>query len=88
MIKNIRIERLDGKINQLQTRKKKLEGKRISQLTKVLNRCGANTMPDEILAGAVLEAVKAYNQNDARVSTWKSEGLKILKPGRGKKKFV
>lgn len=88
MVKNVRIERLDGKINQLQARKKKLEGKRINQLTKVLNRCGANTMPDEILAGAILEAVTAYKQNDARVFTWKSDGIKILKPGRGKKKFV
>jgi hypothetical protein len=82
LIKNVRIKNLDDKINHLQTRKKKLEGKRTSQLTKVLN-----TMPDEILAGAVFEAVKAYKQNDSRVSTWKSEGLKILKPGRGRKKF-
>lgn len=87
MIKNVRIKNLDDKINHLQIRKKKLEGKRTSQLTKVLNRCGANTMPDEILAGAVFEAVKAYKQNDSRVFTWKSEGLKILKPGRGRKKF-
>ena len=71
LVKNIRIENLDDKINQLQARKKKLEGKRTIQLTKILNRCGANTMPDEILAGAVLEATKAYKQNDARVSSWK-----------------
>jgi hypothetical protein len=84
---NLRIKDLDNKINKLQARKKRLEGKRISQLTKILNRCGANTIPDEILAGAVLEIVEAYKQNDTRVSAWKSDGLKILSPGRGKKKF-
>jgi hypothetical protein len=45
-------------------------------------------MPDEILAGVILEAVRAYEKNDSRVSTWESEGLKILKPGRGRKKFI
>ena len=66
----------------------KLEDKKARNLIKILNRCGVNTIPHEILAGAVLEAVKAYEKNDSRVSTWKSEGLKVLKPGRGKKKFI
>ncbi len=88
MVKNKRIETLDLKINQLKDRKKRLERKRINQLMKILNRCGANKMSDEILAGIVLEAVRAYKQNDTRVSAWKAEGLKILKPGRGRKRFV
>jgi hypothetical protein len=88
MVKNVRIETIDLKIDQLQARKKKLEGKRTNQFTKILNRCGANKMSDAILAGVILEAVRAFNQNDSRVSTWESEGLKILKPGRGRKRIV
>ncbi len=82
-----RLKTIDTQINKLQSRKKKLEEKRKNQITTILNRCGANKMSDEVLAGAVLEAVRAYNQNDRRVSTWETEGHKILKPGRGKKKF-
>lgn len=88
MAKNVRIETLDRKIDQLQSRKIKIEAKKPNQLTKILNRCGANKMPDEILAGVILEAVRACKENDNRVSTWESEGLKILKPGRGRKKFI
>lgn len=88
MLKNLRIENIDDKINKLQARKKKLEDNKTRKLIKILNRRGLNTMPPEILAGALLEAVKAYEKNDSRVSTWKSEGLKVLKPGRGKKKFI
>ncbi len=85
---NERIKTLDDKIDQLQTRKRKLERKRAAQITKILNRCGVNILPDEILAGVVLEAVRAYKENDSRVAAWESEGLKILKPGRGRKKYV
>lgn len=88
MAKNVRIETLDRKIDLLQSRKKKIEAKKTTQLTKILNRCGANKMPDEILAGVILEAARAYEKNDSRVSTWESEGLKILKPGRGRKKHI
>jgi hypothetical protein len=88
LLKSVRIERIDQKIDQLQTRRKRLEAKKTDQLVRILNRCRAEKMSHEILAGVVLEAVKACKQNDSRVSTWESEGLKILKPGRGKKRFV
>jgi len=83
-----RLKTIDTQINKLQTRKKKLEEKRKNQVTTILNRCGANKMSDEVLAGAVLEAVRAFNQNDRRISAWQAEGTKILKPGRGKKRFI
>jgi|GEM_PF-1391053 len=88
LVKNMRIETLDLKINQLHARKKRIEAKRTTQFAKILNRCHAHEMPEEILAGAILEAVRAYKQNDSRVSTWKSEGLKVLKPGRGRRRSV
>lgn len=83
-----RLKTIDTQISKLQTRKKRLEEKRKNQITTILNRCGANKMPDEILAGAVLEAARAYAQNDRRVATWEADGVKILKPGRGKKRFI
>lgn len=88
MTKDIQIKKLDLKINQLQNRKTRLEAQKTNQLTKILNRCGADNLSDEILAGVILEAVRACQQNDSQVSTWESEGLKILKPGRGRKKFI
>lgn len=86
-MKNI-FEAIDSKINRLQARKKRVESKRGAHLIKILNRCGANKIPDEILAGAVLEAARAYGQNDKRVEHWQAEGKNILKPGRGRKKFI
>ena len=79
-----RLQTIDTQINILQNRKKKLEEKRKNQLTLILNRCGAQKMPDDVLAGAILEATKAFSQNDGRVADWRSAGLKIIKPGRGR----
>ena len=83
-----RLKTIDTQLGKLQARKKKIEEKRKNKINVILSRCGAHKMPDELLAGAVLEVVKAFNQNDPRISAWKSEGSKILKPGRGRKKFV
>ena len=83
-----RLQTIDIQINKLQTRKKKLEAKRKNKITMILNRCGANKMPDDVLAGAVLEAVRAFEKNDHRISIWQSDGSKILNPGRGRKKFI
>jgi len=83
-----RLKTIDSQINKLQIRKKKLEERRKNQITTILNRCGATKMSDAVLAGAILEAVRAISQNDHRVATWEAEGANILKPGRGKKKFV
>lgn len=83
-----RIQNLDAQIHFLQSRKKRLEDRRKEKITTILTRCGANNLPDEILAGAILEAVQAYTHNDPRLPDWQQSGLKILKPGRGKKKAV
>lgn len=88
MAKSNRIEAIDNMINLLQARKKRVENKRGDHLIKILTRCGADKMPDEVLAGAVLEAARAFAKNDNRVSSWQSEGKSILKPGRGRKKFI
>ena len=41
-------------------------------------------MPDEVLAGSALEAVKVFERNDQCISSRQSEGFKILKPGRAR----
>lgn len=88
MASSTRIKDLDAQIHFLQTRKKKLEDRRKEQITTILARCGANNLPDDVLAGAILEAVQAYSKNDPRLPQWQQIGLKILKPGRGKKKVT
>jgi hypothetical protein len=84
---NQRVKTIDAQINKLQNRKRKLEEKNKTHIIKIFNRCGANKLPDSILAGGILEIVRAFNQNDERITTWKTEGNQILKPGRGRKKF-
>lgn len=88
MASSTRIKDLDAQILFLQTRKKKLEDRRKEQITTILARCGANNLPDDVLAGAILEAVQAYEKNDPRLPNWQQAGTKILRPGRGKKKTI
>jgi hypothetical protein len=83
-----KIKDIDSRIQKLASRKKKLEDKRKTQISTIITRCGANTLPDDILAGAILDAVRAYAVNDSRINSWKNEGIKITKPGRGRKKFA
>lgn len=86
MAPSTRIKDIEEQINSLQSRKRKLEDRRKEQITTILSRCGANSVPDDILAGAILDAVKAFTHNDPRLPQWQQTGTKILKPGRGKKK--
>lgn len=88
MAPSTRIKDIEAQINSLQSRKRKLEDRRKEQITTILSRCGANGVPDDILAGAILDAVKAFTHNDPRVTQWQQTGIKILKPGRGKKKMI
>ncbi len=53
-----------------------------------MNRCGAYDLPTKVLAGAVIDAVRAVDRKDKCVSKCETEGRKIRKPGRGKKKFI
>jgi len=48
MVKINRLEKIETQINQLHVRKRKLENKRSAQLIKIINRCGANKLPNEI----------------------------------------
>lgn len=82
------MEKLQNQISKLLTRKQKLESKRSGHLIKILNRCCAYNLPTEVLAGAVIDSVRAVNRKDKRVSQWEIDGRKILKPSRGQKKFV
>lgn len=82
-----RIKDIEAQINSLQSRKRKLEDRRKEQITTILSRCGANSVPDDVLAGAILDVVKAFTHNDPRITQWQQTGTKILKPGRGKKKI-
>lgn len=86
MPKEDKILDIDYQINKLQVRKKRLEEKRKLQMSAIISRCGASTLPDDVLAGAILDAVKAYTTKDHRLSSWKEEGQRIVRPGRGRRK--
>jgi hypothetical protein len=88
MIKNNKLEKLEKQMNLLLARKKRVENKRTQEFMKIMNRCGIDKLPHEVLAGALLEAARAYGKKDSRVMAWEAEGRKVLKPGRGKKKLI
>jgi hypothetical protein len=87
MVKNNQIGKIERQISYLEARKHQLEGKRADKLMKMLTRCGADKLPVEVLAGSILEAVRSFNNEDKRITSWASEGMKILKPGRGRRKI-
>jgi hypothetical protein len=79
---------IEKQIQALQEKKKKLEEKERSKIGVVIRRCNADKIPFEVLAGAILDASRAYSANDDVVGRWKAQGKEILNPGRGKKKFA
>ncbi len=86
MAKEDKIIDINQQITKLQARRKRLEDKRRAQISTIMLRCGATALPDDVLAGVIVEAVRAYAANYQRLSTWKNEGKKIIHPGRGRRK--
>lgn len=88
MAKESKIQDLEKQILALQEKKRRIEEKRRSKISTIISRCNADKMPDEVLAGAILYASKAFTSHDKVVEEWRLQGKSVLNPGRGKKKFV
>lgn len=80
-----KLKSLETKIIKLQSKKKKIEDKSKDQLIKIIHRCNANNVPNEILAGAIWDATQAFEEKGERVTKLKDIGNKLLNPGRGRR---
>ena len=86
--KDNKIQSIDDKIKALQEAKKKLESEKLTETLKLMKKSGADTLPPEILAGAISDAVEAYTKKKDIVKTWQVKGQTILdktKKNKGKK---
>lgn len=80
-----KLKSLETKIIKLQSKKKKIEDKSKDQLIKIIHRCNATNVPNEIIAGAIWDATQAFEEKGERVTKLKDIGNKLLNPGRGRR---
>ena len=101
MIDQERLQEIDAKIKTFQAKKKKMiEARKVQVsnfLTLLLDISGANALPKEILAGALIEAAEKFqnknsnsNQKESQqqneiLKTWQEKGTELLSQLRGKK---
>ena len=89
MINQKIIQDIDERIKNLKAKKKRVEENLKTQNSKLISNifetCNANTLPPEILAGALKEAVEHFQQNNEILNTWKREGTDLLNNIGGKK---
>ena len=101
MIVQENFQEIDAKIKVLQAKKKKMVETRKVQLsnflTLLLDISGANVLPQEILAGALIDAAEKFqnknlnsNQKESQqqneiLKTWQEKGAELLSQLRGKK---
>lgn len=80
-----KLKSIETMINKLQTKKKKLEDRSKDQIIKIIHRCNATNIPQEVIAGAIWDATKAYEEKGDRAKTLKDIGNKLMNPGRGRR---
>ena len=80
-----KLKSLESKIIKLQSKKKKIEDKSKDQLIKIIQRCNATNVPNEVIAGAIWDATQAFEEKGERVTKLKDIGNKLLNPGRGRR---
>jgi spore coat protein CotF len=80
-----KLKSIETMINKLQSKKKKLEDRSKNQLIKIIHRCNATKVPNEVIAGAIWDAAQAYEEKSERAVKLKDIGEKLLNPGRGRR---
>ncbi len=89
MIVQENFQEIDAKIKALHAKKKKMVETRKVQLSnffiQVLDISGANVLPQEILAGVLIEAVEKFENKEGIVKVWQEKGTELLGQLRGKK---
>lgn len=77
---------IEEQILQLQEKKKKVEDKRKKDLISLLQRAGALTLPDSVIAGVLVDTLNNYPLEKKEIDRLNALGQAVLKPGRGRRK--
>ena len=77
----------DAELQALMDKAKKLKGQKTVQLGELVQITGADTLPMEALAGALLAAVEQSKKSPEAVARWTERGQTVFQQGgkRGKK---
>ena len=77
----------DAELQALMERAKKVKTQKTTQLGELVQVVGADTLPMEALAGALLAAVEQSKKTPEAVARWTERGLSFFQQGgkRGKK---
>lgn len=82
-MQNDKLSEIDLQIKSLQEKKKKLEEKQHLQLAQMIKKTGAASLQQEILIGALLDAVKALQEKKDVIKKWEQMGKDFLKFTKG-----
>ncbi len=77
----------DAELQALVDKAKKVKGQKTVQLGELVQVTGADTLPIEVLAGALLAAVEQSKKTPEAVTRWAERGQALFQQGgkRGKK---
>lgn len=74
----------DSELAALMERAKKLKGQKTVQLGELVQVTGADALPVEALAGALLAAVEQSRKQPEAVARWAERGETFFRDGRGR----
>jgi hypothetical protein len=74
----------DSELQALMERAKKLKGQKTTQLGELVQVTGADALPVEALAGALLAAVEQSRKQPEAVARWAERGEAFFRDGRGR----
>jgi hypothetical protein len=74
----------DAELKALQDRARKLRGQKITQLGELVQAMGADALPVEALAGALLAAVETSKAQPDEVARWTVRGQAFFQGGETK----
>ncbi len=76
----------DAELQALMDRAKKLKGQKTVQLGELVQVTGADALPMEALAGALLAAVEQSKKSPEAVTRWAERGQALFQQGSGGKR--
>ena len=76
----------DAELQALMDRAKKLKGQKTVQLGELVQVTGADTLPIEALAGALLAAVEQSRKSPEALARWTERGQALFQQGAGGKR--
>lgn len=75
----------DAELQALMQRARKLKSQKMMQLGELVQMTGADALPIEALAGALLEAVELFGKQPEAVTRWTARGLALFHGGSKRK---